>query len=382
MRDLTIIQDGGVLLRDGAIVEVGTMRRLANLAAARGAVEIDATGKVVMPGFVDSHTHLLFPMPQSDHPHPSAAIDIARAAHRLEAVTTQRLAARGRVWLDTMARHGTTTVEVKTGCGPNYGAELKALRVLDLLNRGALDIVPTFLFRAETEENGGSPPEADDRLFRDLMFRIRRRRLALFADLQWDTDVTRRRLFVRFLEAALVSGSLRKIHADQRSCAGAVLLAVEYGVTSIDHLEYATLEQARLLATVPIVATLLPCASFFDGQHAPARTLLDAGVAIALGSNFNPRQTPALNMQTAICLACTQMGMTPAEAITAATINSAHALNAASRVGSLEVGKSADLLILDTSDYRDVAYQLGTNLVHTTVKNGKILCSRKDSNQK
>ena len=205
------------------------------------------------------------------------------------------------------------------------------------------------------------------------MFDIRRRRLARFADFEWDTETARRPLPVRYLEAARNLGFLCKIHADQHSCGGAVSLAVEYGVTSIDHLEYATLEQARVLAAAGVMATLLPCASLRHGHHAPARSLIDAGVAVALGTNFNPWQTPSLNMQTAISLACMQLGMGPAEAITAATINSAHALKAARLVGSLEVDKLADVLILDTADYRDLAYQLGTNLVRTTIKGGAVV---------
>jgi imidazolonepropionase len=166
--------------------------------------------------------------------------------------------------------------------------------------------------------------------------------------------MARRPLLIRFLDAALSLGLRCKIHADQHSCGGAVSLAAEYGATSIDHLEYATLEQARVLAAAETVATLLPCASFRHGHHAPARTLLDAGVPIALGTNFNPWHTPSLSMQTAVSLACLQLGMSPAQAITAATINAAHALHAAARVGSLEAGKLADVLILNCGDYRDL----------------------------
>jgi imidazolonepropionase len=375
MRELAIIPDGALLLRDGLIQEVGPTRRLESLAASRGADVIDATGKVVMPGLVDGHTHLLFPLPQSGDASPNAEIDIDHAARTVVSATAQRMAGRARPWLQAMARHGTTTLEAKTGCGPNQSAELKVLRVLHALNRGALDIVPTFLFRlgAPAEDRPRHDAAAADRIFRDLMFTIRRRRLARFADLQWDTDMTRRPLLIRFLEAALSLGFARKIHADQRSCAGAVSLAVEYGVTSIDHLEYATLEQARMLAASTTIATLLPCASFLHGHPAPARTLIDEGVAVALGSNFNPCHTPSLNMQTVISLAAIELAMSPAEAIAAATINSAHALHAAARVGSLESGKLADVLILQTSDYRDLAYQLGTNLVDTTIKRGEIV---------
>jgi imidazolonepropionase len=366
LQELGIIPDGALLLRDGLIAEVGPTRRVENLAAARGAIEIDATGKVVMPGFVDCHSHLMFPQPHTADPNPAVEIDIDRAARALAATTAQRLAGRGRALLQTMARHGTTTLEAKTGCGPNDSADLKVLRVLNVLNQGELDIVPTFLFRPATAEDA-------ERVCRDLMLTIRRRRLARFADLLWDTEMSHRTLLLRFLETAVSLGFSCKIHADHHSCAGAVSLAVEYDVTSIDHLEYATLDQARALGAAGRIATLLPCASFRRGHDAPARTLIDAGVAIALGTNFNPWHTPSLSMQTAISLACQQMGLSPAEAISASTINSACALEAASRVGSLEADKLADILILNTADYRDLGYALGTNLVHTTIKKGRIL---------
>jgi imidazolonepropionase len=377
MGELGIIPNGAVLLRDGLIQEVGPTSRVENLDVSQGAAEINATGKVVMPGLVDGHTHMMFPLPQPGDPSPDAVIDVDRAARALASVTAQRLARRGRTWLQAMARHGTTTLEAKTGCGLHQAAELKVLRVLHVLDQGALDIVPTFLFRLGSAEGGRSDEAAAaDRIFRDFMFTIRRRRLARFADLQWDTDMSRRPLLIRFLEAARSLGLACKIHADQHSCAGAVSLAIEYAATSIDHLEYATLEQARMLATVPTIATLLPSASFRRGHGAPARTLIDAGVAIALGSDFNPCHTPSLSMQAAVSLACLHLGMSPAEAITAATINSAHALGAQRLAGSLETKKLADVLILNASDYRDLAYQLGTNLVHTTIKRGEVLYSQ------
>jgi imidazolonepropionase len=366
MRELTIIPDGALLLKNGLIDEVGPTSRVATMAKSRGAIEIDATGKVVMPGFVDAHTHLMFPLPHPADAVPGTAIDIDHDARTIVGITAQRLAGHGRGWLQAMARHGTTTLEAKSGCGPHDAAELKVLRVLGVLNKSPLDIVPTYLFRASTLDNA-------ERVFSNLMLTLRRRRLARFADLQWDTDMSHRPLLVRFLETALSLGYGCKIHADHHNCGGAVALAAEYGVTSIDHLEYASLDHARILAAVGAIATLLPPASFRHGHDAPARTLIDAGVAIALGTNFNPAHTPSLSMQSAVSLACLQMGMTPAEAITAATINSAHALQIAKSVGTLEIDKLADILILDTSDYRDLGYQLGSNLVHTTIKRGEVL---------
>jgi imidazolonepropionase len=375
LKELEIIPDGALLLRDGLIQEVGPTRRLENLAAARDAIEIDATGKVVMPGLVDCHTHMMFPPPKAGEGEVDQ--DGARAIRALVSVTAQRLAARGRTYLKTMARHGTTTLDAKTGCGPHESAELKVLRVLNVLNKGPLDVIPGFLFRLGLPGEDGSRTDAAaaEWVFHEFLFKIRRRRLARFADLQWDTDMARRPFMGRFLDAALSLGFARRIHADQHSSSAAVSLAVEHAVTSIDHLEYATLDQARMLGGTDVIATLLPLASFRHGHHAPARSLIEAGVAVALGSNFNPRDCPSLSMQAAVSVACLQMEMSPAEAISAATINGAHVLGAAGRIGSLECDKLADVVVLNTSDHRDLAYQLGTNLVHTTIKRGEILCT-------
>jgi imidazolonepropionase len=371
LSELGLIPDGAVLLCDGLIREVGPTRRLENLKAARDALDIDATGRVVMPGLVDAHTHLMFPPPHSGDA--GAVVDDDRAARGLSAITAQRLARRGRVCLQAMARHGTTTAEAETGCGPNESAELKVLRVLNVLHKDPLDMVATFLFRLGPPVADSADAAAAEHVFQELMPKIRRRRLARFAGLQWDNDPARRPLLERFLDVARALGFPCKIHADRHSCAGAVTMALESAAVSIDHLEYVTTEQARLLAGSSTIATLLPCASFRHGHHAPARTLIEAGAAVALGTNFNACHTPSLNMQTAISLACLQMGMSPAEALVAATINAAYALQAAGRVGSLQCDKQADLLILHTGDYRDLAYQLGANLVHTTIKRGVIL---------
>lgn len=366
--ELSIIHDGSLLIRDGILAEVGPSRRVENLAQARGAVEISAAGRVVMPGFVDSHTHLAFP------PEGAAGLDCASAARVVCASTTQRLEARARAYLEAMARHGTTTVEAKTGCGPDESAEIKVLRVLSTLKREPLDVIPSFLFRLPPNLNGAdSFRGAADWVFAELLPKIRRRHLAHFADVVWECEPARHECFVRYLQIARQLGFACKIHADQL-CSAAIAAAVDHLVVSIDHLEYATPAQAALLAGSGTIATLLPSASFHNsGCHAPARALIDAGVAVALATNFNPGHTPTLNMQTVVALACLRMGMTAAEAISAATINGAHALGCAERVGSLEFGKSADVLILNIADYRDLARRFGTNLVHMTMKRGEFI---------
>jgi len=320
-----------------------------------------------MPGFVDSHTHLVFPLAGTE-----ASGDMARA---IRATNGQRLEIRARGHLESMARHGTTTVEVKTGCGPDASAETKILRVLSAVKRDPLDVIPTFLFLLPAAAVEGGSDEAVDWTLRELLPKIRKRHLARFADIVWDGDQPeRRRSFVRFLEAARRLGFACKVHADRLDSEAAITAAVEQFAVTIDHLEHARPADAALLAGSCTMATLLPCASFHSGRsHAPARALIDAGVSVAIASNFNPHHTPTLNMQTAVALACLNMGMTAAEAISAATINGAHALGSADRVGSLEPGKLADLVILDASDYRDLGREFGVNLVHMTMKRGNFI---------
>ena len=196
------------------IQEVGPSRRVENLATARGATEIDASGKVVMPGLIDAHTHLMFPAQPVNESDP---FDLGRAARIVASTASLRLAARGRTYLWTMARHGTTTVEAKSGCGPNESAEMKVLRVLHNINDQPLEVVASSLFHLGPpgEDAGQADTAAAERVFRDLMFKIRRRRLARFAGLQWDGHAARRPLLLRFLDVALSLGFACKIHADQ-----------------------------------------------------------------------------------------------------------------------------------------------------------------------
>jgi imidazolonepropionase len=367
LNELNVIQDGAVLIRDGILVEVGPSRRVENLALARDAIEINAAGRVVMSGFVDSHTHLAFP-PAGIH-----ASDPAAAARAVHTATGKRLAMKTRAYLEAMTRHGTTTVEAKTGCGFDPGAESKLLRMLYSLRKEPLDLIPSFLFRLPSDVNGSSS-RVTEWVVAELLPKICRRGLAYFADMAWDCDAALLPCFHRYLEAARQLGFERKIHADGANPAGAIALAAQYQVVSIDHLEHATADEARQVADAGIMATLLPSACFYgDGRQAPARALIDAGVPVALGSNFNPHHSPALNMQTVVALACGRLGMTIEEAISAATINGAHALGCAEKVGSLEPGKCADLLVLNAGHYRDLQRSLGTNLVHLTMKRGRFI---------
>lgn len=371
MNELGVIPHGAMLIRDGIIEDVGSAARVENLAAARTAVEISAVGRIVMPGFVDSHTHLLFPAPCTAG---EAPVDLESSTKVLLAMTGHRLERRGQKYLDAMARHGTTTVEAKTGCGPNESGETKVLRALAALRGKWLDVVATLMLRFSPPREDA--PEADNAAAQwmcgELMPKIRRRRLARFVDLQWEPEPWRQELFSRFLMAARDLGFACKVHADAATPADAVRLAVEHRAVSVDHLEHIGLEEVETLGRSQTVATLVPRAALRSGRHAPARALIDAGAAVAIATNFNPYHTPSLSMQTAVSLACLMMGMSPAEAISAATVNAAHAIGCADR-GLLAYGKRADILILNANDYRDVPRQLGANLVHLTMTRGRVV---------
>ena len=268
LQELGIIHDGSLLVRDGVLVEVGTTRRVENLALARKAIEVSAVGRVVMPGFVDSHTHLLFPPPGSYAP------ELEAGARAVRAIAGMRLETRARVHLQAMARHGTTTVEVKTGCGMDASAEMKILRVLAALKREPVDVVATVLLRlppSDLREAGQSLVDFDW-ICAEFLPKIRRRRLASFADLAWEERLALESGFAHYLEAARRLSLGRKVHADGASPSAAVALAIVQAAASIDHLEHATAADAALLGRSDAIATLLPCATFHsDGRYAPAR---------------------------------------------------------------------------------------------------------------
>jgi imidazolonepropionase len=380
-----LIGDGSLLIVNGVIRDVGPTRRVENLALSRNAEEIDAHGRVVMPGFVDSHTHLISAAPALAHfdrnpagpdkPEEVAATAALASIKAVRETPARKLKAQAAAILRQCLQHGTTTLEAKSGNALNEGGELKILRVTAALNRHPFEVIPTFLAQAIDPEHQEMPEDYLDWLCEVMLPLVHRRKLAEFADACCDNGGLTEPQARRVLKAARDLGFPVKAHVGQFSERGGVPMAVDLRAASVDHLAFSNERDADLLAESATIATLLPAASFHYGTrvYPAARQLIDRGAAVALASNYGLAATPSYNMQATLSLACREMKMTPAEAISAATINGAHALRRGHRLGSLEIGKDADLIFLEASDYREVAYQFGSNLVGLTMKRGGIV---------
>lgn len=382
LRDLGIIEDGSVLISNGVVVEVGTSRRVENLAESRKAHVIDASGQVVMPGFVDSHTHLISGTPRmTDHEMRLAGAGedaIRKAGGGFDATMREvrRNSARRReFWaakaIQTFVRHGTTTIEAKSGYLLDQAGELKCLRTFNSLNGTIADIEPTYFGAHRVPPESSGSCEYLAWICAEMLPVIRSRKLARFVDIHCGPDGFSPEQCRKYLACAKQQGFLLKVHAQTKTHDEGVCVAVEAGAVSVDHLDHANTVDAALLARSNTVAALTPGILLGKaGRLPPARELIDHGAAVALATGFDSSIACTSNMQAVIAFACAQLRMTPAECVSAATVNGAHALRRAGQVGSIEYGKQADLLILDASDYRELSYWCGTNLVAITIKKG------------
>ncbi|MFI5174970.1 MAG: imidazolonepropionase [Terriglobia bacterium] len=393
---LRVIPDGAVLVEDGTILAVGTTEALRADSRSQGADPLDASHCVVAPGFVDSHTHLVFAATRQEEYEmrlegasyesiAAAGGGIRNSVRRLREVTEDDLFKMARQRCSQFLDYGTTTIEAKSGYGLDLENELKILRVLTRLNgdpRVALEIVPTFLGAHEIpDEFRDHPSKYVDLVCEAMIPRVVRERLADFCDVFCESGVFTVEQSRRILTAAQRYGLKIKLHADQLSRSGGTRLAVELGAVSADHLEQIDEEDITLLAKSKVVATLLPGASFHLGmtRFAPARKLLDGGACVALASDFNPGTSPTVNMQTILAIACSSLRMTPAETFAAATLGGARALASAERLGSLQAGKQADLVLFNVNDYRLVPYYYGMNMVRAVIKKGRVLFDRRNA---
>lgn len=378
LQDLTIIPDGALLIRNGRIEDVGPTRRIENLAAARDAQVINAAGRIVMPGFVDSHTQIVFAHSgtRAHDPAYDGRASIQSGVLALQAVSGRWLQRHALGLAEGMLRHGTCSIEAKSLYGLDDVSLMKTLRVRAALNGKPVDIVSTVLVPGPLPGEYVDCLDAYlDRLLTKTLPRIRHRKLARFVDIRCEDGVFNRAQVKRFLEGAAQLGFHTKMQTGDGSSGGCVDLAAELRIVAISCFRHITPAETAVLARSSTIATLLPGSVFKNGGELDesARRLIKEGGIVALASNSNPDTNPGYNMQNAIALACRNMGMTAAQAISAATINGAFALGSAARIGSLEPGKNANLLLMNVSDYRDIPYSAGVNNVHMTVKDGAVI---------
>jgi len=382
LSDLGIIQDGGMLIREGKIEIVGSSEEIAKNAG--DAEVIDAGGRLVLPGFVDAHTHLVFAGNRLDDFERRARGEtygqIAKAGGGIWSTVEKTRAASGEDLFDQAQTHaewflrcGTTTIEAKSGYGLRVEDELKILRVVQRLNEETpLEIVPTFL-GAHAVPRELDANEYIDLVLDEMLPRIAKEKLAEFCDVFCECGYFTIDQSRRILRAARKLGLGLRIHADQLSNSGAAQLAAELNATTADHLEKTDEQGIVAMKSAGVQPVLLPGSVYALGSTAypRAREMLDAGLAVVLATDFNPGSSPTPSMPMILSIACTQMKMSPAEAITASTINAAYSLNRGGKIGSLERGKLANFSIFDCEDYRELAYWFGIPQTHSVYVKGE-----------
>ncbi len=385
MQEIGIVRDGCLAIKDGKILAAGKTAEVTKAFKAENV--ISANGKIVLPGFVDPHTHLVFAGSREDEfqmrvagtPYMEilkAGGGILRTVRETRKASFEKLVENGTKTLDSMLEHGTTTVEAKSGYGLTTKDELKILQVIQRLNQlHTIDIVPTFLgAHAIPPEFSNSPRDYVNLVIEEMIPKVTEKGLAEFCDVFCERGIFNLEQSRRILTAGKNSGLKPKVHADEMSCLGGAELAASIEAASADHMLFSSEEGIKAMADKNVIANLLPAAAFslMNNRYADARAMINLGASIALGTDFNPNCW-AENQQLIIALACHFMRMTPAEAITATTINAAYAVGRGKEVGSLEPGKKADAVILDVPNHKFLGYRFGVNLVDKVIKNGRVV---------
>ena len=387
--DLAIIEDGALAVSNGSIVDLGPT---ANLVVKHQAAQtIDAGGRVVMPGFVDPHTHVVFAGDRANEFERriagatymeimNAGGGIMSTVRATRAASVEELVDQTRARLDRMLEHGTTTAEAKTGYGLEIAAELKMLDAIARLDaEHPIDLVPTFLgAHAIPAEYKGREDAYTDVVVNEMLpavISLVTHHSSFFVDVFCEDGAFTLEQSRRILEKAKALGFALKIHVDEFEPLGGTRLGVELGAASVDHVVTTPSEEIELLGISSTIAVSLPGTPFglAHRDYTPAKAILAAGGALALATDLNPGTTWNESMQLIVALACRYLKLTQAQALAAATINAACAIGRGGSIGSLEIGKQADVLIMDVSDYRSIGYRYGTNLVHTVIKRGQIV---------
>lgn len=386
MLDIGVLENASVLMEDGVITWIGAAGA-AHPRLGADATIIDGADRIALPGFVDSHTHLVFggsrenefAMRAGGATYQQIAEQgggILSTVKATRQATKRDLKKRAQRHLDGLLKHGTTTVEIKSGYGLDPDSEIKMLEAIhELSDEHYATIVATFLGAHAIPPEFKSAPDDYVQLICDRMMPyVAKRSLATFCDVfceqgYFSIDQSR-----RILVKARELGFKLKLHADELAASGGSALAAELRAVSADHLEHVDDAAIQSLKKAGVVAVLLPGVSFFlNHGYAPARKLIDAGVPVAIASDFNPGSCMSFSMPLMMTIACTHMGMTPEEAIAAATINGAAALDLSAQYGSIEVGKKADIILYDVPNYRYLVYHFGVNHVSMIIKHGTIL---------
>jgi imidazolonepropionase len=390
LSELGMVRDAAVLCISGKIVSVGSSKDALRdpwlKKNRKKVIEIDCGGRVVLPGFVDSHTHPVFTHPRlvdfEKRISGASYEEIAEAGGGIRSsIDGVRKASKSALTQDVfavlaeLALHGTTTVEAKSGYGLSLDAELKSLEAIRAAARQwPGTVVPTFLgAHVVPSEYRGCSQEYVDLVCNQMIPAVAKRKLAQFVDVFCERGAFSAEETARIFAAATEHRLAVRAHVGQLSETRLGPL-LRFNPASLDHMDYVNNADLSALAASNTVATLVPGANYFLGlsRYPDARRLIESGVAVALATDYNPGSSPTLNMAMAMSLACTHMKMTPAEAIAAATINGAWALRLAGRKGSVEAGKDADLAMFDASDYREIPYWFGGNRCALTIVNGRI----------
>jgi len=386
--ECSVLANGSLLIRNGIIEWAGPAAEMPPITEdERDITWIDAQGKVVLPGFIDSHTHLLFAGSRVDEFEQrlrgmsyaeimARGGGILRTVERVRRASKEELKALARPRLQRMLQFGVTTIEVKSGYGLTPADEIKCLEAIAELNaEGPWELVPTFLGAHAVPPEYRSNREGYIRSLCETMLpEIARRGLADFCDVFCEKDVFSIDESRRILKRARDLGLRLKLHADELSLLGGAELAAEMEATSADHLLCISDQGIDALAASGTVATLLPGTAFFLGRaYAPARRLIERGVTVALASDCNPGTCMTENLPLIGSMACMQMGMSPGEVVTALTRHAAAALARSDRLGSLAPGKQGDGIVCNVPDYREIFYHFGINHVECILKRGRVV---------
>jgi len=387
MNELSIIEDGSVWLEDGIIQAVGTTAALAERYKDRAeeAEIVDATGHLVTPGLVDPHTHLPYGGSREREfemrLEGATYMEIMNAGGGIHSTTRMtressedELVEQAKRRLDSFLKHGVTTVEAKSGYGLDVKNELKQLRVVKRLNEEhPADLIPTFMgAHAVPGEYKGREDEYVDLIIHEMLPAVANEKLAVFNDVFCEVGVFTPEQSERILEAGKKVGLVPKIHADEIEPYGGAELAAKVGAISAEHLLKASDEGIKKMAEAGVIACLLPAtALYLREEAAKGRNMIDAGVPVAISTDCNPGSSPTTSMPLVMNLACISMRMTPAEALTAATYNAACAIQMEGKVGSLEEGKQADVVLWNVSSYQELQYLFGVNHVKSVWKKGQ-----------